>query len=386
MLTRREFIKSGLISLGVLSLPILKFGHPFGLFSQNALKKNVDKQDSFTLNHEAQNRTVWAWLRMFEVKGDYGVPTSELAYKANLANVDVVMPLNGGKLQANGTWQQESWKIDPDWPQSLPGIAKSAGHGYMPAVGNDREGILDVLDSPDLQLSAAENLLALATYDRFDAPWDGVYLDLEGIPSTRRQQLSDFYYLLSEKIKPTGLSLGVSVAGHIEDIGTHNFSVVAEVADFVDIRCYGYWSPLPRSIGPYWWLEACTQFALDQGIDPAKLTLGLGNFSKYWPDSGQNDSVEIPFDLAIQLIGEAGSHIEWIECNQNGLIRESFATLKAGHMWIHDGLTIKYGLNLVNQLGLLGAALFAPGMGDGFHWQVIGDWRKSYKRYLPLIR
>jgi spore germination protein YaaH len=318
------------------------------------------------------------------------VPTSEAAYLANLDKIDAAMPLNGGKLQADGTWLQEDWKIDPDWPQSLPGSARKAGHVYMPGVGNDRDGILTVLDDPHLQATAADNLAALATSGRFDSPWDGVYLDLEGIPSSYKEQLSDLLYLLSDRIKQAGLLAGVSIGGRTGDTGpdpddtyTYDFSVVGEVADYVDLRCYGYWNPPPRSIGPYWWIEACIEYALHKGIAPGKTTLGLGNFSKYWPDSAQGASEEIPYHLAVQLVDGVDSMTEWIESNKHGLIRERFAAVGAGHVWIHDADTHRHGLNLVDQYHLLGTTLFTPGMGDDVHWQVIEAWRTN-RVYLPV--
>jgi spore germination protein YaaH len=351
-----------------------------------------DKGVGIVKTAKAHRRQVWAWLRMNQVGGTYGVPTSEAAYLTNLDRIDAALPLNGGKLQADGTWLQEGWKIDPQWPQSLPGIARDAGHLYMPGVSNDRAGILTVLDDPGLQAKAADNLVALATAARFDSPWDGVYLDLEGIPSSYKQQLSDFLYLLSNEIKQAGLLAGVSCGGRTGDTGpdpddtyTYDFSVVGEIADYIDLRCYGYWNPPPRSIGPYWWIEACIQYALQKGIAPEKMTLGLGNFSKYWPDSTKGAAVEIPYDLAVQLVEGAGSTMEWIERNEHGLVRERFAIVGAGHVWIHDGATHRHGLNLVDQYCLLGTTLFTPGMGDDLHWQVIEAWR-THRVHLPIVQ
>jgi hypothetical protein len=95
----------------------------------------------------------------------------------------------------------------------------------------------------------------------------------------------------------------------------------------------------------------------------------------------------MPHDVAMELVSDAGATLEWIERNENGLIRERFAALGAGHVWVHDGSTHRYGLQLVDQYGLLGTSLFAPGMGDEAHWSVTAAWRSSdwQYQYLPII-
>jgi spore germination protein YaaH len=329
---------------------------------------------------------------MFETEGPTGMPSSEAAYLANLDKIDVVMPLNGGKLQADGTWLQEDWAISPHWPQSLPSIARNASHLYMPGVGNDRAGIVTVLDNPALQAIAAHNLVTLATSGRFDSPWDGIYLDLEGIPLAYQRPLSDFLYILSDEIRQSGLIVGISTRGRTGDMGsdyedayTYDFAVVGQTADYFDMQCYGYWNPSPRSISPYWWIEACIQYALSKQIARERITLGLGNFSKYWPESTSAFADEITYDRAIQLVADAGAALQWIEQNQNGTVREYFATVGAGHIWIHNGDTYRHGLDLIDRYDLLGNTLFITGAGDDLTWQTIKAWRTT-RVYLPVVQ
>lgn len=340
----------------------------------------------------APSQGVWAWLRMSSTRGEFAIPTSEADYLANLATIRVAMPLNAGKLQSTGEWLQESWKVDHAWARDLAAQARAAGQLYMPGAGNDRLGILAVLEDPSLQQVAADNLVTLATAGRFDSPWDGVYLDLEGIPFEYQQQLSDFHYLLAEKLRPAGLRVGVSVRGRTADSGddfedayTYDFSILQDVADFVDLRCYSYWKPLPRSISPYWWIQGSIEYALAKGVSPSQMTLGLGNFSRYWPSSDEGQSEEITYEQAVALAAKAGTPVEWVEESENGLVRESFARIGEGHVWIHDAATINQELSNIDQYGLLGATLFVPGMGYADQWDVLADWVYPNGSYLPQI-
>lgn len=320
----------------------------------------------------------WVWLRMFRVGGAFPIPSSEEAYMAHLDQIDVAMPTNGGKLQADGTWLQESIKTDSEWARALKDIAHGAGQQYIPVVNNDREGVLTMLENPALYDAATDELLELALHSRYDAPWDGVLLDIESVPPPYSENLRAFYLTLVERVKAEGLPVGISAAGRISDFGTHDFELMGDIADFVDLRCYGYTEPKPKSIAPYWWLEASIQFALKSGIAPDRLVLGLGNFSKYWPDSTKYDFVEMTYDEAMDLVSSFGAEIQWIERNINGRIREHYADIGTeGHIWIHSWLTHKYGLSLVDEYDLLGTSLFAPGMGDEKHWDEIAHWRTS---------
>lgn len=335
---------------------------------------------------------VWAWLRMFETSGDYGIPTSEAEYTENLDCIYAALPLNGGKLQADGTWQQEPWKTDSAWARRLPAMARQAGHLYMPGVGNDRRGIVAVLQSPALQAAAAHNLVEMAASGRYDAPWDGVYLDLEGIPYEYATQLSDFLVLLAQSIREAGLRVGISVRGRTGDFGsdppdayTYDLGVVAETADYVDLRCYNYWAPPPRSIAPFWWIEECIQYALSKGISVRQLTLGLGTFSEYRFDVDEAHSDEITYTQALETVAAHAASLVWVEKNENGIVREYFAEVGNGTIWIHDARTHDLCLQLVDQFDLLGATLFAPGMSDPAIWAVIEQWLRLQPHFLPWL-
>ena len=116
-------------------------------------------------------------------------------------------------------------------------------------------------------------LVAMAQSGRFDSPWDGVYLDFEGVEADYHQAMSDFLDRIARAVKDAGMLLGVSVGGVYNDPGVipsapedvYDLKVVSELADTVDIRCYDYWYPPPRSIAPFWWIEACLQYGLGQG-------------------------------------------------------------------------------------------------------------------------
>lgn len=332
-------------------------------------------------------KEAWAWLRTRTQGGDYPIPNCGAEYNAHLALFDAALPLNGGTLQADGSWLQETWRYSEPFPQELPNTSRGAGHFYMPGVGNDVIGVQAVLDDESLQQVAGRNLLNLALSGRFDSPWDGVYLDLEGIPSSYKPQLNQFLYLLAYRLHSSGLLFGVSVRGKTSDPGTdyddaysYDFGVVAQVADFVDLRCYGFWNPasswMQRTIGPHWWIDRCIEYALKRGIPAQRMTIGLATHSRYYPNSNDGAGrVDITYTHAMQMAAHALVDARWIERDNNGLVRERIVDLGASHIIIHDSDTHFHGLELADKYGLLGTTLFTPSTSDQELWSVLEEWR-----------
>jgi spore germination protein YaaH len=316
---------------------------------------------------------VSVYLRMAPVVSAYPKATSEESYRMHSREFDTAIPCNGGVLQADGSWLQQRERTENAWAQTLPLLAQDNGHAYMPCVSNDETGILSVLGDPVLQVTAARNLIRLAS-TRYDYPWDGVMLDLERIPSARKEDLSRFYHVLSDHIRQEGLRLGIWARGKVSDPGpdydhayANDFSVLARLADWVDLGCYGYWNPIgivmDRSMGPYWWQQDCISYALSQGVAERQLRLGAGLFSMYYPNSNVNAGRrEVVHSQAQAIIAAAGGAQVWVENGAFGIVREWLANLAGSHVWLHDERTLQHSVDLVSDRGLEGLSLFGLGM------------------------
>ena len=323
------------------------------------------------------DKLVGVWLAMATDAGaQYPIPTSELSYTDNISAVDIVNPYNGGRLLSDGSWYQMIARTQTEWPQLLPTIAQQNGHRYMPVVSSKTvDDLITVLNSSDLQLLAANNLIELAT-TRYDAMWDGVLVEFEGVPAEYRNKMSDFLYLLSYKIRSTGMQMGMSIHGHMESGNAtmpYDLTVIGQIADIVAYYCYGYWRPLPQSLAPHWWIDECIQYALNQGIPAQRLMLGVPVFSKYW-ETASGPKREITYSQAIDIVHSANTMVQWIEKNENGLVRERFADVGEGYIWIQDGDTLRHNLALVDKYGLAGVNIFLSGMESVDVWDLISEW------------
>jgi hypothetical protein len=332
-------------------------------------------------------------MREYTNAGGFVIPDSEASYGANGSIADMVYPHHGGTLQADGSWTQDAGTLASDFSQGLPATARAAGQLYMPGVGANTEGVKTVMDSAALMQTAAENLVDLATVSRFDSPWDGVSLNIEVIRLDYRDRLNAFLTILSDAIRAAGLPVNISVKGKRIDGGdwiagsfryTQDYTALDAIADWVDMRCYGYpgedysFDGLLDYISPYDWVKDCVTYALSAGIPASKLMLGVGNFSRYWPTTGVDDSVTVVHADAITLCDDELTYPLWVETDASGRVREEYAVVDTGHVWVHDHNVFNHELALADESQLLGVNLFTPGMGTADIWTVLGDWLPGY--------
>jgi len=333
-------------------------------------------------------KQVRAWLRMTATGGDYPAPTSEADYLAHLNLIDAALPTHGGQLEADGTWTTFSlWESD-EFCQALPGIARAAGHAYLPVLnpghGTVGEKLMAVLDADQSVWEAStDQVVAMATETRFDAPWDGVIYDSIGfsrptVPDyiERHQQ---FLTMMSNKVRAAGLSFGLASHGQDLDYFTADLDLglVAEIADTFDYYFMRYRAQ-PPSICPYWWIVRELEAALSAGMAPSQMYLGIPNFAAYYPD-GTQDLAEmhtVTHAQAVQIVGENSASIQWIEDTDDGLYLQWSAQWDNTTMWISDGDTVRPRLGLADYYGLPGMMLAMPGMGDESIWRTIADWKR----------
>lgn len=296
------------------------------------------------------------WLRMADT-GDFS--TCEEKYVRYADMFDMVHPINGGKLKADGSIEIESWKRK-GFGERLQHMAKDNQQLYIPVVHDNPGDMPGLLEHPERWQSAIDSLILMID------SWDGVMLDFEKeLTKDTREQLSQFYYLLSYHIRKEKKICVISVRGNDgkgNDYPTaygHDLRVIAQCADYVDYRLYGYWNPKPRTRAPYYWIIDSINYAIEQGIPRNRLLFGSGTYSNHWVN---NRKTEVPYDKAMEL----SKDIQWIDENENGTVRESYSDTPDGHIWIADYHTVKRDRDIADKYLLAGVSLFTPsGSSDG---------------------
>jgi spore germination protein YaaH len=331
-------------------------------------------------------KNVSAWLRMASIAGTYPIPSSEVSYFLHENRFNNVMPLNGGALDIDGTWIQDSNKLG-DFAADIYANAVSSNKIYAPVITFlNRTAGETILSSPILMQTSADNLVTLLSTRPLDSPWKAVDFDFEGVDKAYKNNMTAFCQILTNTLRnyDPNIYISTSLRGKTNDPGVdygdaylYDFDAVLPLFDMVNLYCYGYWNPTDgtqRSIAPYWWIEDCIKYALAHGGSHNKIILGLVTYSKYQTTALEQPDTTITYDQAITIINTNGSSLEWIDSNVYGRVEEKVANLPIGRLWVADRDSYRNSLELVNQYDLAGHALFVLGMEDSGIWNVMDNF------------
>lgn len=200
----------------------------------------------------------------------------------------------------------------------------------------------------------------------------GVNLDLENIPPSHRQALTDFVAELSSALHEEGLKVTMAIPAKTADDPAHGFSGAydyAELGKHVDqlvIMAYDqhYRTGPAGPIASIDWVEAVVKFATTQ-VPAGKIVLGIPNYGYDWPKSGIASA--LTYDQTMQLAAAEGAHIRWHKEHKVPY----FSYGNGRQVWFENRYSIKYKLELANQYRLHGIALWRLGQEDPGIWNVI---------------
>ena len=213
-------------------------------------------------------------------------------------------------------------------------------------------------------------MIDLAT-SGFDAPWDAILYEALYTGADYAEAHSQFVSVLADAAHGVGLDFIICQRA-IVDGHSNGWLGLEHIASADEYIGYAYALYSEQRLAPYWWATASVQQAIAAGRNGQTFYLGLPNYSTYWPVTGEISRYDISHDQAQGLAGST----EWIESNSDGLVRERYASVGDGHIWLHDGDTISPRLDLVDEYGLAGIMLYCPGMGDESVWQAIAEWKR----------
>ena len=338
-----------------------------------------DNQRSQTYRiHRQMSKSVWTYLIT------WGANSDEAAYNTNSGLFDVVMPLHGGKLELDASWTQESWKTGTEFALTLPRISRARGQRYAPVIAesDDTDDWNAFLDSPRLWQAAASAFLAMYN-SRFDRPWDGVVFAFETTTSDRKDQLTAWETLLARAVRTRGLDVYISSHGRTEATDNwydsayaYDHAALSQIADRLIYSFSGYWLPPPRSFAPYWYVGEAFDYVLNTcRVAVSGLVANMGCYSKL-TGPGCGGGIEYSYTAALEFIGDAA--IEWVEENDNGILRHNCAELDDGTiMWFMDGSWLQARLPLIDGRGIDTLSLFSPGRAAPDLWPIIALWKQD---------
>ena len=205
--------------------------------------------------------------------------------------------------------------------------------------------------------------------------YNGVNIDLEGVPKEDRGSYSAFIKELYSALHPQGLTVTASIPAKTDDIHSYDstkafdYAVIGQNTDRVAIMAYdehwrgGQVGPI-ASIG---WIQMVVDYAVSV-IPSEKILLGTATYGYDWPSSGAAKSYGI--DGINKLAADKGAQILFDEVSKCPHF-DYIDVTGIHHVWFENGTSLSYKLDIVINSNLAGIAIWRLGYDNSDYWTSI---------------
>jgi len=295
------------------------------------------------------------------------------------------------------TNQGSTYRLPSSDGEALLSTLKNQGNTLMKSVFLDDGKILkEILDSPAIQSRLIEEIIGDKTlHPNSDVEFDGIVIDFESLKdrmdgnSGYRAAFTKFMKELRDKM-PAEKSLSIAVhpirqtgIGYFDG---YDYKALGETADELIIMAHDYHQgtkdhsqPIKAS-APYNLVEESVKKAIEQGVDPEKLLLGISLNPVQWREQGSGYQVYSPrYETMLGAIEgkNAGQEIlevtpanqrfdENLKVGYTYLERKNTATgaVTKDHFYYENPKSIQLKKDLVDKYNLKGVSMWRLGIGS----------------------
>lgn len=245
-------------------------------------------------------------------------------------------------------------------------VIHNYNHGFSSKLAED------VISTPESRKNLIDSIM-----DKMNLGFEGVNVDIEGIPYSLRDEYNAFLEELKDRFDSKYLLTAALPAKTFDNkdgwSGGFDYEKIGKVTDYVMIMAYDeHWNGgLPGPIASIGWVEKVVKYAVDN-IESGKILLGLAAYGYDWSDVGtksisQKDvkklanmpSAKVRFDNKAKEV-----NIEYYKDGYRHVV------------WLEDEHSIGHKIYLVKKYGLAGVGIWKLGNEDEKFWDVLmGDER-----------
>lgn len=246
--------------------------------------------------------------------------------------------------------------------------ATLAAQDHLPLMPlfNNAGGSDAFLASPTTRSTAVSNIVKLVTTNKYA----GVNIDFQLLKATDRTYLTQFMQSLRQAM-PTGDIISMSVVPLTSNSGqssAYDFAALNKVVDAMVLMAYdlhGDGTP-PGPVSPYMWVRKSITTALNAGIQPSKLYLGIANYGYLW-SNGSTKATTIPLKVMHQH--QYGTYL-WSPTHKEAYDR--YTSNGQSHMiWFVNDRAAVDRINLAKRYHLAGVAFWRIGYEDAKWWNAV---------------
>lgn len=281
------------------------------------------------------------------------------------------------------TWVSPTWLVsygdgsvvEKVWYPLLLEKAREAGvkvHVLVANRGLRRDVVHTMLSEPEYTERFIRELLRIVE----ERGYDGVNLDLEGVPPGDRDAYTRLVCELAERLHAAGRELSIDVPAKTSDEGSdwsaaYDYAALAKCADQVVIMAYDYhWSGSePGPISPLPWFREVLGYAVSR-IPREKLVMGIPAYGYDWPEGGRGRGVT--YREAVEAAERHGAKVVYDEA-----VGEATYSYVDGDgvrhvVWFSTARSMVERIKAAAASGVYSVAFWRVGSEDPGFWDALG--------------
>lgn len=318
-------------------------------------------------NYLVSIMTVQEGRKENEVYGYYGFGS----YSSLLANPEKLSTIATMWFILNG-----DGSIKTNYPkdyQSALDFCRQNGIKTNAVLFQNNSALLEqLLNSPENWDRVCLELTTILEKDSFD----GINLDLEGIPNTLREEFLKFIAYLSKFIRAKGKTVLISLPPKTSDnqswYTAYDYGELASLGDCFIVMAYDqhYSGSQPGPLAGIKWAEQVIKYTVSK-INLEKLILSCGLYGYDWPE-GERGSIVDHSDVE-ELKKKHGVNVFWDENHYSPYLQYTSAEGVEHIVWFENDKSIAGKISLINKYQLQGMALWRLGLIPESVWNTISN-------------
>jgi len=257
-------------------------------------------------------------------------------------------------------------------------LAQDKGITALALIHNYRDGAFSAADVHNLLVSRenrqrlVKNMIGVLERDGYQ----GVNIDLEGVPYYDRRYYTVLVREFKEALQPLGYLTVVSIPAKTWDAptdswsGAFDYAAIGKYADWVQIMTYDeHWSGGPPGpVASLPWVEQVIKYAV--GLIPRdKILLGTATYGYDWSSYG---SSAVTSRNISSLLSTYGASPQWSD--RHSVPYFYYYCYGVRHeVWYENAESARLKFNLVNKYNLKGIGIWNLGAEESAFWQAVAE-------------
>lgn len=288
--------------------------------------------------------------------------------------------------QANPTKIEKFGKFTDKDIAKLVQLAHEQNIKIMPVVHNllykrgdtepSKKVVQTLVSNEENRRAFALNLVKLVEKYNFD----GIDIDIEDVYIEDSEKLSLLYKTIGEEMRKKGYFFSASVPSRASDEPANPFSdpfdyaAIGSAVDQFIVMLYnefGWPGSPPGPAVTAGWMDKVMKYAKTR-IPPEKLVAAVSVFGFDF-NLDKDKSTYVTYDMAMKLKKKYNAELKFDEERKTPYFNYTDEEGNKHEVWFEDKQSIRAKINLADQLGIQGVALWRLGMEDPEMWTMVSD-------------